>query len=62
MGGMFSKNADAIIAAGIFKRALMTKAPHICEIISKVPIFITKNLDVGILGTYVYANKVLSKL
>ena len=58
-GGMFTKNAEAIIESGVFVEALNSKPPHIKEIISRVPIYVVKNLDVGLVGTLGYAKKVL---
>ena len=58
-GGMFTKNAEAIIESGTFMEAVNSKPPHIREIISRVPIYVVKNLDLGFVGTLGYAKTVL---
>ena len=59
-GGMFTKNALKILESGVFLEALNSKPPHIRDIIERVPIYIVKNLDVGLLGTRGYAKKLVN--
>ena len=60
IGGLVTKNYDAFLAKSeYFKRHLLTKPKHICEVIEKVPFYVVRNPDVGMLGTIWYMKNVL---
>jgi len=60
MGGLVTRNAESISQSSIFRSALYSKPPHVCEIINNVPIYIVKHSDVGMLGVIRYAKNLLN--
>ena len=60
IGGVVMKNAENIANSQVFKEALFSKPPHICEIIRNCPVYVVTNEEVGFLGTIRYAKNLLN--